>query len=218
MRLHKKLFPIVIIVAVITAGRFSKNSPLPIIYRVQNTSNSKEFIYINDSLCYLRSYNAESFCNYSLWKGYLLKSKNCDTLFEFHYQPLVEFYVCKRGHYRQDSVYFNIKSKDTFILPFITNISIYNNSDQQIKITDSAKLHFLKGAGTNNFIIDTKFIDPISNKKVIVSIHPTSSPDFRYYGSTTPYKVLSISIFNNHLIEYAENKPLKERNIFIKAN
>jgi hypothetical protein len=113
-----------------------------------------------------------------------------------------------------DSVRFNIYGIDTTVLPLLLNLK--TTYQQSIELTKQRTIIELIGISENEFTMDTKFIDPLSKKNIIMTIDPRSEPELRYFGSGTPEKELKISIVDNLLTLFPDYIHFWEQETFIK--
>lgn len=170
-----------------------------------------EFYLFNDSTCYLKGHYADNSVFY-LYKG-LLRRKN-DTLYEFRYQPIVNF-TCNKGLHTNDSLRFYIAQKDTVISSLTYKIKteggISTTADLQLGRTKI----FVKDAKKHDFTVDTKFIDPLTDKMVFFTVGSNSDPDFTYYGTKTDFNAVLISIIKNRLTIFPDKKHIYKKDTFV---
>ncbi len=171
--------------------------------RDDKTDLKSEFILNPDSTCYLKTtYSGNSF--YKIYKGRINKIQ--DTLYEFHYQPIVQFTAMKRIA-KGDTITTFLSAIDTSL----SNISYFEVKapiieERHFRMSVGWNRTYWKGISKNDISINTNFIDPITYDSVYISIHTDSSPVLYYYGSKTTLYKTQISIVKNNLTIYADNK------------
>lgn len=172
---------------------------------------SYEFYSFNDSTCYLKGhypYNAI----YFLYKGHLEKMN--DTLYEFQFQPIVEF-GCNKRFDNGDSIRINLTQKDTIINSLTYKIKTNSSVEVPFQFKLGWTTVYIKGADKAKFSINTKFIDPLTKKLIYLTVDTLSEPDLTYYGSKTAFGKIQISIINNKLTIYPDHKYIQDKNTFI---
>jgi len=153
-----------------------------------------EFIIDADSLCY---YNKRYVNNsqFYLYKGKITRLN--DTSYKFIYQPIVEFGCNKRVYWKTDSVFISILTNDTTLTSLIYAVE---TSTKKSELDLSRKKSYaIKNAGKENFDLDTKFHDPRTNKKIVMTISPMSEPVLTYYGTNSKTEFVMLTIINNKM-------------------
>ena len=162
-----------------------------------------------DSTSYLRVYYTKDFSLFRIYNGKLRRLN--DTLYEFSYKPIVEFGTNKRAHWRQDSVTFTLRQIDTTITPLTIEVIAPNKIKQSIDINKETTQLLLIGTGKKSFTFDTKFVDPLTRKRVKMTVDPSSAPDLTFYGSTTKLAKVRIVIKANAMTIYPDYIHVEER-------
>ena len=91
---------------------------------------SYKFYLFKDSTCFLKGHYPDNSV-YFLYKGHL-KMRN-DTLYEFKFQPVVDF-GCNKRFRTGDSVRFNITQKDTTISSLAYKVKTHGGSEILIQL------------------------------------------------------------------------------------
>ncbi len=161
-----------------------------------------EFIIASDSTCfYNQRYKDNS--QFYLYRGKIVKLN--DTLYSFNYRPILEFGCNKRSNWETDSVYISVVAKDTVLSSLIFDVK---TSKHQTKV-DRSKREFdiIKNAGRENFMLDTKFFNPLARNKIVMTISPMSEPNLLFYGHNTKVETVTISIKKQILtVHHGEGK------------
>ncbi len=186
------------------------------IYRVDKeayVSNkySCKFYLFNDSTCYLKGQYFD-YSKYFIYKGHIKKTN--DTLYEFNFQPIVHF-SCNKGYHVKDSVRFYFTQKDTLISSLKYKVKSENHNWTFVQLKGEKTTVFIKGIEDKSFLIDTKFIDPITKQKIVMTTGNISDPDLIYYGSKTQFHTLKITFAKNKLILYPDNIFVQDKDTFI---
>jgi hypothetical protein len=148
---------------------------------------------------------------YYLFKGKIKRIN--DTLYDFKYQPIVEFGCNMR--FGSDTMFIGLTQIDTILqLDYKVKINKEKEKEKIVKLksgnifNDNATKLYFKGIDKYDVYLDTKFIDPLTKQKIIMTIRPNSEPDLTYYGTETIFSTLKISIVGNCIIRYPD--PNKE--------
>lgn len=171
---------------------------------------SYEFFLFNDSTCYIKGHYPENSI-YFLYHG-TIKKKN-DTLYEFKFQPIVEF-DCNRRSISGDNVRVNLTPKDTTIHSLTYSFKMINGAEKKLKLKIGWTTVKITDVDKEHFSIDTKFIDPLTKKEIHMFVDPSSEPNLTYYGSKTAYRKIKISIVNDKLTVYPDFKFIHDKDTF----
>jgi hypothetical protein len=172
---------------------------------------SYEFYLFNDSTCYLKGHYSDN-AIYFLYEGHLKKMN--DTLYEFKFQPIVEF-ACNKRIGSGDSLGFSLTTRDTTISSLTYSVKVNNSIEFPVQLKLGWTTAYIKGADKGKFSINTKFIDPLTKKLIYLTVDTLSEPDLTYYGSKTVFGRIQISIINNKLTIYPDHKFIQDKDTFI---
>jgi hypothetical protein len=186
------------------------------IFRADNAAyKSNKFVYefylFNDSSCFLKGQYLDS-SGFFLYKGIL--KRTTDTLYEFKCQGIVSF----GGNMRipvDDSVCFYFDGIDTTMSSLTYKIKTRNGIEQSIELKGKMTMVFIKGSARQIFLVDTKFIDPLTNKKVYLTVDIHDAPYFDYYGTKTKVHPIKISIIKNKLTIFPDYECIQDQDTFI---
>lgn len=168
-----------------------------------------EFHFLKDSTCFLHGYDSDKSI-YFLYKGQLRKTS--DTLYEYMFQPIVSFGSSMRSN-SGDSLTFNINQRDTTILP-MTCLTILNGKEKAVTVFSERNTVYFNGVSKNKLLLDTKFLNPFTKKIVFLSVNTNSEPELTYYGKSTSYSSVKISMAGNSLTIYPDHKHIQNCDIF----
>lgn len=173
---------------------------------------SYEFYLFDDSTCYLKGHYLDN-AIYFLYKGHLKKMN--DTLYEFKFQPIVEFNCDKRSG-SGDSIRINLTQKDTTINSLTYKIKTNSTIEIPVQLKVGRTTVYIKGASKGNFSVNTKFIDPLTKEVIYLTVHTSSQPNLTYYGSNTDFGTIKISLINDKLVIYPDRKFIWDKDTFIR--
>ena len=139
---------------------------------------SYEFYLFNDSTCYLKGHYSDN-AIYFLYQGHLQKLN--DTLYEFKFQPIVEF-GCNKRIGSGDSIRISLTQKDTTINSLTYKVKTNSSIETPVQLKLGWTTVYIKGADKGKFSINTKFIDPLTKKLIYLTVDTLSEPDLTYYG------------------------------------
>ena len=175
---------------------------------------SNRFIYkfhlYSDSSCYLVGHYFDN-AIYFIYKGHLKKTN--DTLYQFNFQPIVNF-ACNKGYHINDSVRVYLTQTDTLISSLKYNVKSEVNNWTSIELKGEKTTVFIRGITDKPFLVNTKFIDPITKKNIIMTTGSISDPDLTYYGCRTKFHSLKITFTKNGLVLYPDHKFVQDKDIF----
>lgn len=176
---------------------------------------SKSYFYIvelklfNDSSCYIYELHKDfdDYSSYFLYKGKLKKLR--DTIYEFKFQPVVIF--GSNMGINEDSVTFRLANTDTNITSFEYQIKTQNGFWQTINFQADFATTFIKDIKKQYYLINTKFVDPLTKNNICIKVETNSDPFLHYFGSNTKFCYTEITISNNKLIVYPNGKDFSSK-------
>ena len=187
------------------------------VYRADNEAYksskfSYEFFLLKDSTCFLKGHYPDN-AIYFLYKGHLRKTSG--TLYEFKFQPVVNF-GCNKRFSQGDSVRFKVTQKDTTITSLTYKVKPHSSRESSIDLKSGWATVYIKGVHKEDFSINTKFIDPLTKELIFLRVDTLSEPVLTYYGSNTNFGRIQISILANKLVMYPDHEFIEEKDTFLE--
>jgi hypothetical protein len=89
---------------------------------------------------------------------------------------------------------------------------------QDIKLSDLRTKIYKKDIDKMDFLIDSKFSDPITGEGIIMTVPETSEPELSYFGSDTDFITTKVSMNHGELTLYPDNLYIhnKDKMILVK--
>jgi hypothetical protein len=174
---------------------------------------TNEFYLFADSSCYLKQYYSDN-STYNLYKGRI--SRLNDTTYKFNYQPIVEFSLFDR-YGQGDSIGFWLDQIDTLQPDLNYHVKVGDEVEQSITIKKKMDMVFIKDVEHRQFVLDTKFNDPVDKKRIFMTISNDAQPYIIYYGTKTAIKSIKISIIKNKLTIPSDEYHFKEKAVLLLA-
>ena len=109
----------------------------------------------------------------------------------------------------------NVTQKDTLILSLKYNVKSENHDWTSIQLKGDKTTVFIKGIKDKPFLINTKFVDPITKQTIVMTTGYISDPDLTYFGNKTKFHSLEIMFTKKGLILYPDHKFVQDKDIFI---
>lgn len=174
---------------------------------------SYKFYIFPDSSCYLKFQNADNSA-YDLYKGKLKQLD--DTLYEFSFQPVINI-TMNRAVRPKEILGFDFKQVDTTLASLEYEVQRKKGEPYKITVKPGNSVLTIKRGEEEEIVIDSKFVDPITQKNILVTVKRMSDPGFTYYGNKTEYVTTTISIVKNRMTIYHNPKrKYITRTIFLK--